>query len=341
MKKFLFIPLALALLSSCEKMSSVDTERPHDPTTATQIHLSFVAEQPTVKTFFDPTATAESWEKTLSSVDALVFDAEGRLLVHRKFTAAELTSKSASFAVPNTAAGTSCEFYVVANRPLDGLSSKSELLALMQSDAADYNGTFAEVSTRAKRSGGFVMSGSTSKTLAAAGSATDVAVTLRRCVAKIAVQTSLTAEFASRYSGKVRIATATLSRAASRSTLIGQAAPNPGAMTFTHTQSAGSSGDKYNNLFYAFENGNLAAGSRVLLTLEGTYDRDGDFSTTGDQAPVTYTVELTGGGAGQLLRNGYYRVQVTLDGLTGSDATVRVSVAEWETPLTQTVSLGA
>ena len=28
-------------------------------------------------------------------------------------------------------------------------------------------------------------------------------------------------------------------------------------------------------------------------------------------------------------------------GLTGSDATIRISVAEWETPLTQTVSLGA
>ena len=168
-----------------------------------------------------------------------------------------------------------------------------------------------------------------------------MAVTLRRCVAKIAVQTSLSAEFASRYSGKVRIATASISRAASRCPLIGQGTPAPGTMTFTHTQSAGSNGEKYNNLFYLFENGTLAAGSRVLLTLEGTYDRDGDFSTTADQAPVTYTVELSGGGAGQLLRNGYYRVQVTLGGLTGSDATVTVSVAEWETPLTQTVSLGA
>lgn len=341
MKKLLFIPLALALLSSCEKITSDATEQPVDPESGPKIHLSFVAEQPTVKTFFDPTATAEAWEKTLSSVDALVFNAEGRLLVHRKFTASELTSKSASFAVPNTAAGTACEFYVVANRPLSGLSTKAELLALIQSDAADYNGTFAEVSTRARRSGGFVMSGSATKTLAAAGSATDVAVTLRRCVAKIAVQTSLSAEFASRYSGKVRIATASISRAASRCPLIGQGTPAPGAMTFTHTQSAGSSGEKYNNLFYLFENGTLAAGSRVLLTLEGTYDRDGDFSTTADQAPVTYTVELSGGGAGQLLRNGYYRVQVTLGGLTGSDTTVTVSVAEWETPLTQTVSLGA
>ncbi|MFQ8806374.1 MAG: fimbrial protein [Alistipes indistinctus] len=202
MKKLLFIPLALALLSSCEKITSDATEQPVDPESGPKIHLSFVAEQPTVKTFFDPTATAEAWEKTLSSVDALVFNAEGRLLVHRKFTVSELTSKSASFAVPNTAAGTACEFYVVANRPLSGLSTKAELLALIQSDAADYNGTFAEVSTRARRSGGFVMSGSASKTLAAAGSATDVAVTLRRCVAKIAVQTSLSAEFASRYSGK-------------------------------------------------------------------------------------------------------------------------------------------
>jgi len=277
----------------------------------------------------------------LSSISVFCFASDGNLIVRRNFTDAEVSAKTATFAIPNTAAGTSVEFYAVANTTIgNDIATKAALLALTETAAGNYNGTFAEVSTRAKRSGGFLMSGSTTKTVAAVGNTTDVSIVLKRSVAKIAVQTSLSSAFASKYSGKVRINSAQLSRAASRTPYF-SGTPQTGAMTFTHTQSAGSSGDKYNNLFYAFENGNLAAGSRVLLTLEGTYDRDGDFSTTADQAPVSYRIELTGGGAGQLLRNGYYRVQVTLDGLTGSDATVRVSVAEWETPLTQTVSLGA
>lgn len=177
------------------------------------------------------------------------------------------------------------------------ITTKAALLALTETAAVNYNGTFAEVSTRAKRSGGFLMSGSATKTIAAVGSTTDVSIVLKRSVAKIAVQTALSSAFASKYSGKVRINSAQLSRAASRTPYF-SGVPQTGTMTFTHTQSAGSSGDKYNNLFYAFENGSLAAGSRVLLTLEGTYDRDGDFSTTADQAPVSYRIELTGGGGG-------------------------------------------
>lgn len=277
----------------------------------------------------------------MSSISVFCFASDGNLIVRRNFTDAEVSAKTATFAIPNTAAGTNVEFYAVANTSIgNDITTKAALLALTETAAVNYNGTFAEVSTRAKRSGGFLMSGSATKTIAAVGSTTDVSIVLKRSVAKIAVQTALSSAFASKYSGKVRINSAQLSRAASRTPYF-SGVPQTGTMTFTHTQSAGSSGEKYNNLFYAFENGNLAAGSRVLLTLEGTYDRDGDFSTTADQAPVSYRIELTGGGAGQLLRNGYYRVQVTLDGLTGSDATVRVSVAEWETPLTQTVSLGA
>lgn len=277
----------------------------------------------------------------MSSISVFCFASDGNLIVRRNFTDAEVSAKTATFAIPNTAAGTNVEFYAVANTSIgNDITTKAALLALTETAAVNYNGTFAEVSTRAKRSGGFLMSGSATKTIAAVGSTTDVSIVLKRSVAKIAVQTALSSAFASKYSGKVRINSAQLSRAASRTPYF-SGVPQTGTMTFTHTQSAGSSGDKYNNLFYAFENGSLAAGSRVLLTLEGTYDRDGDFSTTADQAPVSYRIELTGGGAGQLLRNGYYRVQVTLDGLTGSDATVRISVAEWETPLTQTVSLGA
>jgi hypothetical protein len=213
-------------------------------------------------------------------------------------------------------------------------------LALKETSAALYNGTFAEVSTAAKRSGGFLMSGTTTKSIAAAGQATDIAITLKRDVAKIAVQSSLSADFASKYPGKVRVNSATVSRAASQTPYFGGSAA-PGTMTYTHTQTPQEASGKYNNLVYLFENGTLTAGSRVLLTLDATYDKDGDFSTTDDQTPITYEVELKGtSDNGTILRNGYYRVAVSLAGLTGQDVSATITVADWETPVTQTINLG-
>lgn len=184
------------------------------------------------------------------------------------------------------------------------------------------------------------MSGTATKTVAAVGQATDVAITLGRDVAKIAVQSSLSTDFASKYPGKVKVNSAILSRAASQTPYFGGTAV-PGTMTYTHTQTPQEASGKYNNLLYIFENGTLSAGSRVLLTLEATYDRDGDFSTTGDQTPITYEVELKGtSDNGTILRNGYYRVAVSLAGLTGQDVSATITVADWETPVTQTINLG-
>lgn len=112
-------------------------------------------------------------------------------------------------------------------------------------------------------------------------------------------------------------------------------------MTFSHTQTPASASDKYNSLFYTYENGTLAASSRVLLEIEATYDMDGSSSTTDDRSEVTYSVELTGKAAGEILRNGYYRIAANITGLVGQECAVSVTVADWETPVTQSVELGA
>ena len=112
-------------------------------------------------------------------------------------------------------------------------------------------------------------------------------------------------------------------------------------MTFNHTQPPASTSAKCNNLFYVFENGALGTGSRVLLTLDGIYDSDGDFSTEEDQVAVGYQVALAGASNnGQLVRNGYYRVAVGIAGLAGQDVVADITVANWETPTTQNINLG-
>lgn len=56
---------------------------------------------------------------------------------------------------------------------------------------------------------------------------------------------------------------------------------------------------------------------------------------------VVYTVPLTGKTGGEIARNGYYHIAANLTGLVGQDCQVSVSVAEWESPITQSVDLGA
>ena len=341
MKKILFAALAaLAALTlySCDKDEPATPDPKPDAHGAT-VTMTFTDESPT-RAFFAEAATAEAWEKSLSSLSVYVFNAKGDLIVQRDFTASEITAKSATFALPHATAGTTCDFYAVANLSLTGIATKSALLAKLETAAADYNGTFAEVSTKAKRSGGFVMTAGVSKAVAD-GSTTSVPLTLKRTVAKIAVQTSIDPAFAGKYSGTLTVTGTKLLRAASQTPIITPATPSPGAMSYTHVQTPMTASGKYRNMFYIFENGALAESSRVTLEITASYDADGNASTTADRMEVVYVVPLTGKAGGEIVRNGYYRVAANITGLVGQDCQVSVSVAEWETPVTQSVDLGA
>ena len=341
MKKILFAALAALALYSCDKAETTTIiPEPKLDADGAMIAMTFTDEPPT-RAFFAETATAEAWEKSLSSLAVYVFSAQGDLITQRDFTASELSARSARFSLPHATAGTTCDFYAVANySSLSGVTTKSSLLAKLETAAADYNGTFTEVSTKAKRSGGFVMTAGVSKAIAEGGT-TSVALTLKRTVAKVAVQTSVDASFNSKYSGTLTVTGTKVVRAASQTPIIAPATPTPGAMTYTHTQAPAAASGKYNNLFYIFENGALAEASRVALEITATYDADGNASTTADRMEVVYTVPLTGKAGGEIARNGYYRVAANITGLVGQDCQVSVSVAEWETPVTQSVDLGA
>ena len=195
------------------------------------------------------------------------------------------------------------------------------------------------MTTKSKRGDGFIMSGSTTQTISSA--TTNIAIILKRTVAKIAIQTTLGAGFSQAYSGTVIVDKVVLSRAAIQSRLISQASPSTGAMGFVHEQMAVKSGSSYQNLFYIYENGILSSGSRVLLTIYATYDRDGDTSTTSDQKDITYQVQLDGKANGEIMRNGYYRIAATIVGVVGSNVIVSITSSNWETVVTQNVNLGS
>ena len=320
MKKILFAAFAALSMIACNKDDATTVIPDIDNTlNGAIVAMRFTDETPT-RAFFAEAAAAEAWEKSLSSLSVYVFNAKGDLITLRDFTASELTARTATFALPHATAGTTCDFYAVANMSLTGVTTKS--------------------ATKAKRSGGFVMTAGVSKAIAEGGT-TSVALTLKRTVAKVAVQTSVDASFNSKYSGTLTVTGTKVVRAASQTPIIAPATPTPGAMTYTHTQAPATASGKNNNLFYIFENGALAEASRVALEITATYDADGNASTTADRMEVIYTVPLTGKAGGEIARNGYYRVAANITGLVGQDCQVSVSVAEWETPVTQSVDLGA
>ena len=322
---FLAAAAALGLLVSCNK----EGNEIYETSKGAVATVSFTDEEPATRAFFGSTAAAETWEKALNTVTIFVIDPSGDLLAKRSFSAAELSAKKATFALPNAVPGTVCEFYAVANLDMAQVNSSDVLTAMLEQDAASYNGTFADVSTKAKRTGGFVMSGSASKAVAAAGSSTDVAV-----------QVTPSPQFGSLYQGAVRIDGITLSNGATQ-TPVFPTKTDPGAFNFSTTQASDAASGKYRNLFYLYESPARNVGSRVKATIDATYDMDGDFSTAAGQSSMTYEVELDGASGGEIRRNGYYRVDITINGLAGHDASLTITPAEWESPVTQTVELGA
>ena len=168
----------------------------------------------------------------MSSLSIFVFDNADNFVIRRDLTSSELAAKSATFSLPKSLASTPCSFYAIANYDASSAKTRTALTALVEKSAADYNGTFAEVSTAAKRSGGFVMSGMKSQTVGAVNSTTNVGITLKRTVAKVALQTTIAPSFADKYAGTLTINSVKLSKAASQS-LVVAGTPTPGAMTFS------------------------------------------------------------------------------------------------------------
>lgn len=338
MRQFLFLAMALMALASCAKEQENYQPQKGDEKAA-HVTVTFVNEPNTVVSRAT-NETTETWEKQLTSLAVYVFDTNGKLIVQRDFTSSEMLSAKATFALPRSVAGKSCEFFAVANLTPENITTKTELLAVTETNAGVYNGTFTKVASTAARPGGFAMSGAATKTVATAGNSTDISIVLKRTVAKVSIQATLSADFGNKYSGQVRINSASVSRAAGVSAVF-SAGMATGGTPFTFVQASdASTANTYKNLFYIFGNGVLTVGNRVLVELDTTYDRDGDFTTTNDQMPITYSFELNGKANGEILRNGFYRIAVSITGLSGQDVNTIVTVADWETPVTQNINLG-
>ena len=336
-KMILAATAALAMLASCNK----HTDEIADSVTGSVVKITLTDKTPATRAFFDQTAAAESWEKKIGTLTLFVFDGSGDAVLQRNFTAAEISGQTATIPVPDAAPGQTYSFYAIANgSALSGIGTLDDLRSQTESEIADYNGTFDEVTTKAKRSAGFTMTGSATQVIAQAGQTTTVQIALERLVSKVAVQATTDSKFAATYPGRVKIDNATISNAPVSTRYFKDASAGGSGNGFSHTQAAKELSGKYGNLFYIYGHENEETAESVLLTLEGIYDQDGNFGTTGDQLPVSYDVELKGDSGKAIDRNTYRRVTVNISGLTGADVAVTITPADWEGPFNQDVNIG-
>ena len=168
-KMILAATAALAMLASCNK----HTDEIADSATGSVVKITLTDKTPETRAFFDQTAAAESWEKKIGTLTLFVFDGSGDAVLQRNFTAAEISGQTATIPVPDAAPGQTYSFYAIANgSALSGIGTLDDLRSQTESEIADYNGTFDEVTTKAKRSAGFTMTGSATQVIAQAGQTT-------------------------------------------------------------------------------------------------------------------------------------------------------------------------
>lgn len=343
MKKIIFAAMAITaiLAASCSK--NAETPAPGEANAeGAQVRITLSNELGT-RAFFDDAAKAEAWESEITSLTVYAYDQQGNIIVKRKLSGTEITAKSARFSLPNSAAGTTCSFYAVANTDYGDVISTAAMDNLIETITIDeYNGTFAQTAQGRKRTDGFVMTGMASAQLGAAGSSTTIPLTLKRTVAKIAVRAKLSDDFTAKYNGgTVVIENATIAQVASLSNSFYKMSYCPDPRIYSHTQTTEAVAGEYRNMFYAYERISGTPNttwSSLLLT--GYFDADGDNSTTYDRSQVKYLVYLEGNGHGGMSRNSYFRIDATIKGLSGDGVNVDFVVADWETPVTQQTDLG-
>lgn len=333
MKHLFFVFVAwMIFATSCSETENVCDQG------SGNITVSF-SQEPLSRAFFDNTAQAEPWEKQINSAFIIVFDPNGNVIYRRVLTPSEITIGQMTFSLPQDVFGKECSFYTVANLiwNLD-IPNRDYLTRLLDTQIATYNGTAEEVMSGCKREGGFIMTGKTVKAIAPYGSTTHVSLMLKRNVAKIAFRYTLGDEFYQAFKGSsVRIDKVTIGKTYQDIMMFEEAGYYSKGNAYSHTQEPLDNGA----LFYvnAIASREKEADYAVIL-LDGVFDADGDFSTTHDQTRVQYQTSIEGSGKGEIKRNGYYRIETAIKGISGQDALALLVASDWEAPYTQFTGVG-
>ncbi len=339
MKKIILIVLGALMLCSCAK-ENLSVILP-SPEQGAQVHLTFGSTDSFTRAVFDNTSAAEPWEKEINNLVVFTYDSNGKQVMFKYFNEQDIASLSANFVVPSPTAGQTLRFYAIANMPSLGAEITEQ--ALLDYDAGQlsrYNSFFGFVSTGTLREYGFAMSGKATATINSDGTVTNVSITLKRVVAKIAVKISIDPTFNERHHGSsITIQDIYITSKASRSKLFfndySYRHSNANEF-FIHRHANGDiDGDSY-AIFYLYEQGPPTYGpdEKVVLTICTKYNQSGYIYGTGDAILNEFNIELDGSGGGEIKRNGYYRIEGTITDFDALHTRSAITASEWEVPTT-------
>jgi hypothetical protein len=337
-KSKLFAAIAAAvtlLVASCAKEPVV----PEPPAGGIPLHVSFADAGLNVDTraWFDDTPTAEPWEKKLHSLVVYVFGDDNQVLMFKRLSVSERDAMKGLLLLPESSAGTRCTVLAVANvetreyqiPSLDNFINTSEV------NLSRYNDRFSYVSGGRTPVYGFAMTGKAEITVGDANAASEASVTLRRLTAKLAVRIGMASDFQRRHGGgKAWVQQIQIRKAARIARLFPESELPGDYRTETLSQQAEVVGTTSRNLFYLYPQGPCAPGDESLMRLTVVFDQDGSTETTADRIYKTADIPIAGSGAGEIVRNGYYRVSGTITDFGALNLNTAFQATDWETPVT-------
>lgn len=334
MKKNLlfFTSIIMLALTACQKEIESNTNKDELGATS-QIALSFVPS--TVSKAFG-NGTTEVWEKTINKATIVVFNHTkeyGKIIYSRKLSATEIASMATTplkFAIPGTDNGDQCRFMVVANEDVDLKSAQYGTFFKFNEcrDIESYNGSFEDVTTKCLRTDGFVMSGDYVTTIEDA--VNDVFIELKRVVAKLEIKCTTTPAFVTKYGpGTITVDEIDISNAANASDICYNDVSD---LEMQRDYAPAQNSVNGQNIFYLFSQSTFSdvnVDNSLHLQIFATYDMDGSTTTKEDKIPIIYEVKFQG--ADNFIKfNAAYLLNVKIDGLTGYDVNMTVTVADWD-----------
>lgn len=276
-----------------------------DENDKTQITLNI--EKTSTRSF--NTTTAEAWEKQINTANIYVYRAStGKLIYVYPLKSTEITainngtSRTISFLLP--VIGTqNYNIYMIANTtPSASVSTESNLQTSIEQDISSYNGTYDNVTTKALRTNGFVMTGSAPGIALSNGGSSTINITLRRIVAKIGIEINISALLTL---GTSVVTDVSLTQYATVSNLLPLAIANTTGTAATLTQTAkqdASNNRKFRAFFYIYENNASAVSTnQVKLTFKVV-------NTLLVSTTYTYNAYITSDGTGKITRNQGYHI---------------------------------
>ncbi len=341
MKKIIYSFFTLLILAGCND-NIEDEQTVIDPKAYEEIEVFFGDSGLNIHTrsFFEDVAVTEPWESKLYTMRIYVFDQEGKYVGDYGFSSYEINQGRVILHLPREATEQYCSFYLIANgagyvTSIDYYAGEKAFAEKIYSNEnlKNFNGQVEKMlngelyTTRF-----FPISGYTKAYIGKYGYLSDVFIPLKRIVAKVAFEWRIDPYFSKNHDGGILVINQVYARLNEKGyTFEGISPRDYSSSTVAHSQVPVAWDGWNHNLWYSFEGNKKTFNQDKEIILSGTYDKDGDLSTTNDQHPVSYTIPidyLTGQGI--INRNTVYRIQATIKGIGTGNVDATWDIKEWD-----------